>query len=288
MDDSGFKFLVIGDPISHTLSPVMHALFLAHFRVNGTYQARQVKLNSLSDAFQSFRSERLTGINVTAPLKNGVVQFMDELTDEAKLIGCVNTIKFREEKIIGHNTDAIGFQASLRADDVSLAGKNVFLFGAGGAAKAVLFALVRETCKTIFITNRSIDKAEALMKNASSHFPGTDLQIVPFENAAINTALGKSHVLINSTTVGMAHSQHQSIIPSPEYLHSDLFVYDLIYRPLQTSLLKLAEQQRLRNKNGLGMLIYQGFESLKFWTELELNLTDTFYRKVETSIVSKL
>lgn len=288
MVDSGFKFLVIGDPISHSLSPVMHSLFIEHFGISGTYQARQLKLSKLKEAFFSFREEKISGINVTAPLKNGVVQLMDELTDEAKLIGCVNTIKFTEEKIIGHNTDAIGFQASLRADDISLAGKNVLLFGAGGAAKAVLFALIRETCKTIFITNRSIDKAKALVKNASSHFPGMDMQIIPFENEAINAVLGKSHVLINSTTVGMAHSQHQSIIPSPGYVHSDLFVYDLIYRPLQTSLLKHAEQRGAQYKNGLGMLIYQGFESLKFWTDRELILTNSFYKELETSIVSKL
>lgn len=288
MVDSGFKFLVIGDPISHSLSPVLHSLFLEHFGIIGTYQTRQVKLNKLKKAFFSFREERISGVNVTAPLKNGVVQFMDELTEEAELIGCVNTIKFVEGKTIGHNTDAIGFQESLRAKNVSLAGKSVFLFGAGGAAKAVLFALVREKCKTIYITNRSQDKAKALIENASNHFSGIDVQIIPFENASFKKALAKSHALFNSTTVGMAHSAQMSIIPSPEYLHDDLFVYDLIYRPLQTTLLKQAEQRRLRNKNGLGMLIFQGFESLKFWTGRELILTDSFYQEIETSIVSKL
>jgi len=276
--------MVIGDPISHSLSPILHLQFLKHFRIEGEYRAQQVKLSNLAEAFQFFRQEEISGINVTAPLKNGVVQFMDELTPEAELIGCVNTIKFTDNKIVGHNTDAIGFQSSLQTDKISLAGKNVFLFGAGGAAKAVLFALIREQCRKIFITNRTLEKAEALVKTVSRHFPKINIEIVPLENEAIKTTLQKSHVLINSTTVGMVHNPDNSTVPGADYLQDDLFVYDLIYRPFQTKLLQQAEQRNIKRKNGLGMLIFQGFESLKFWTNQDLVLTESFYKEVETSL----
>ncbi|MFZ5517714.1 MAG: shikimate dehydrogenase [Candidatus Zhuqueibacterota bacterium] len=284
MNRSRYTCLVIGNPISHSLSPHLHAMFFRRFGIDGEYRAQQVKPDELAGALASFRKSGITGVNVTAPLKNDVLPFMDTLTAEAELIGSVNTIAFGDDAVIGHNTDAIGFQASLRHWGISLAGKNVLLFGAGGAARAVLFALIREKCRAISIANRTGEKAEALASAMSVHASGIPIDIVPFEPEAIGETLKISQVVINSTTVGMAHQPASAILSDDEALSNDMFIYDLIYRPCETPLLQQAKRRNIQHTNGLGMLIFQGFESFKFWTNQQVVLTESLYNDIEMSL----
>ena len=284
MNDSGLKFYVIGDPIDHSLSPVMHNFFLDKFKIIGEYCARQVKLNDLDDTINSFIDEGVTGINVTTPHKKNVLKFIDKFMPEAEAIGVVNTIKFENDKKIGHNTDAIGFQASLRILNYSVKHKNAIIFGAGGATRAVVVALIREECRRIIITNRNFEKARKLVEDFSQPFSKIEIMAIPLNSEEIYGMIASSQLLVNTTTVGMGNLINDSILPDANYLHKDLLVYDLIYRPYKTRLIQQAESYNVPWINGLDMLILQGFESLKFWIGKDFILDSSSYAVIKDKL----
>lgn len=281
MHNTSQKFCVIGDPIDHSLSPLMHSYFLQKFHIKGTYAARQVKIAELGEAIQSFIKEKVNGINVTTPLKGAVLKYVDELTPEANKIGSVNTIKIENKKLIGHNTDAIGFSTSLKVHGFSFKNKNVILFGAGGAARAVTVGLIREQCEKIAIANRTFEKAKTLVNNLSQQFNIINLDAVRLDGNEVNDHIKSSQLLVNSTTVGMGRLKDRSILPNPVCLHKDLLVYDLIYRPYRTQLIHQAESYNVQWINGLDMLICQGIESLKFWLNQDLTLERSLYFEIK-------
>jgi len=268
---------VIGDPIDHSLSPLMHNFFLQKFEINGKYHARQVKPDDLDGTIKSFIAERVTGINVTTPHKKNVIKFIDKFTTEAETIGSVNTIKFENNRLIGHNTDAIGFQASLRRLNYSFKNENAIIFGAGGAARAIVVALSREECSSIIITNRNFEKAKKIAADFAPLFSEIEFAAIPLNSDKIDQIITSSRLLVNTTTVGMGNLIDYSILPNTSCLHKNLLVYDLVYRPYQTKLLQQAESRGIPGINGLDMLILQGIESLKFWVGPNLLLDESSY-----------
>ena len=284
MNESGLKFYVIGDPIDHSLSPVMHNFFLEKFEISGEYSAKQVKVKDLDDTIKSFVDKGITGINVTTPHKKNVLKFVDKFTTEAETVGSVNTIKFEVDQIIGHNTDAIGFQASLQLLNFSFKDINAIMFGAGGAARAVVVALTREKCRRIIITNRNFEKAKKIVEDFAPRFSEIEFVAIPLHSNKIDRILKSSQLLVNTTTVGMGNSINESILSNANYLHKDLLVYDLIYRPYKTRLIQQAESYDVPWINGLDMLILQGFESLKFWIEKDLTLDDQSYAVIKDKL----
>ncbi|UCE05490.1 MAG: shikimate dehydrogenase [bacterium] len=282
MNEAFLKFYIIGDPIDQSLSPMMHNFFLDKFKLKGKYAAKQVKVDKLGQVIKTFINEGVNGINVTSPHKKTVLKYIDELTSEAESIGSVNTIKFENGKLIGHNTDAIGFQTSLRVLGHRFENKNAIIFGAGGAARAVVVALIREQCKKIVISNRSLDKAKALVDDLSYRYTGIELIAVSQEFTEINSVIKSSQLLINATTIGMGDLINASILSNTDCLHKDLLVYDLIYRPYQTELLYQAESCNIPWINGMDMLIFQGIESLKFWTKRDLIIDDSIYSMIKS------
>ena len=284
MNESGLKFYVIGDPIDHSLSPVMHNFFLEKFEISGEYSAKQVKVKDLDDTIKSFVDEGITGINVTTPHKKNVLKFVDKFTTEAETVGSVNTIKFEVDQIIGHNTDAIGFQASLQLLNFSFKDINAIIFGAGGAARAVVVALTREKCRRIIITNRNFEKAKKIVEDFAPRFSEIEFVAIPLHSNKIDRILKSSQLLVNTTTVGMGNSINESILSDANYLHKDLLVYDLIYHPYKTRLIQQAESYDVPWINGLDMLILQGFESLKFWIEKDLTLDDQSYAVIKDKL----
>jgi len=263
---------------------MMHNFFLDKFKLKGKYAARLVKIGELDKAIITFINEGVTGINVTSPHKKTVLKYIDELTSEAESIGSVNTIKFENNKLIGHNTDAIGFQASLRVLGRSFENKNAIIFGAGGAARAVVAALIREQCKKIVICNRNLDKAKALVDDLSYRYTGIELVAVSIDFAEINSVIKSSQLLVNATTVGRNDMINTSILSNTGGLHKDLLVYDLIYRPYQTKLLHQAESCSIPWINGIDMLIFQGIESLKFWIKRDLSIDDSIYSLIKNML----
>ncbi len=281
MINSFLKFYVIGDPIEHSLSPLMQNFFLDKFKINGKYAAKRVTFNELDEAIKSLINEGVTGINVTTPHKKAVLKYIDELTPEAETIGSVNTIKIESGKLIGHNTDAIGFQNSLRVLRHSFTNKNALIFGSGGAARAVMVALIREQCQKIVISNRNLKKAKKMVKDFLRRSTAIEIETVPINNNEIDRIIKSSQLLVNATTVGMGDLSDDSILANTGCLHKDLLVYDLIYRPCKTKLLHQAESSNSSWVNGLDMLILQGIESLKFWVEQDLRLNDSIYSAIK-------
>lgn len=282
MSSAGWKFCVIGDPISHSLSPLMHRCFLNKFGIDGSYEAQRISAGELEEALRRLVGSGIQGINVTTPHKHAIVPFMAQLTPEAQAIGSVNTVKVASEGLIGHNTDAMGFENSLHLAGYSVAGKRVVLFGTGGAARAVMIALIRSHCREIAVFGRNRDKAEHLVQE---FFPQAgDTRLIASDlsdQRALKQAISNSQLLVNATTVGLGNSQDQSILPDTIELHADLFVYDLIYQPYRTRLIQQAERNGLSWMNGLEMLILQGIASLRFWTDLPLVMDESCFDEVK-------
>jgi len=271
------NFYVIGDPIDHSLSPLLHRFFLERFNIAGEYQAKRVPVDELNAAIDFFIQQNISGINITTPLKEIIVAFTDELTPEAEIIGSVNTIKFVNGKLIGHNTDAMGFQQSLLNSGYLLNEKQALVFGAGGAARAIVVGLIRASCQKILIVNRNFDKATELVTWLNNRFSNVHVEALSNEVQLVEAALKNCQLIVNTTTVGMGSLSDQSVLTSAELLHDNILVYDLIYRPYRTKLIRQAEQKNIPWQNGIDMLIYQGIESLKFWIDRELTLDQTLY-----------
>ncbi len=288
MIDPGLKFYVIGDPIEHSLSPVMQKFFLNKFKINGKYSAKCVKAEELEKVINSFIIQGVKGINVTTPHKMEVLKYVAELTQEAESIGSVNTIKVERGKLIGHNTDALGFQASLKILGYSFKNKNVIIFGAGGAARAVAVALIREQCLRIVIVNRNFEMAKKLVEDLSLLNSEIEYAALPTNCDEVERRIQSSQLLVNATTIGMGNLIDRSILLNVTCLHQDLFIYDLIYRPYKTRLIQQAESRYIRWTNGLDMLILQGIESLKFWIEQDLKLDRSSYTEIKNMLRRKV
>lgn len=257
---------IFGYPIEHTFSPLMHNAAFSALGLDYCYMPFEVQPEDLKSAVESIRALNIRGVNITVPHKEAVIKYLDELSKEAKLIGAVNTIENRGGKLIGHNTDGRGFIKSLLEDaKTRVKGKWILLLGAGGAGKGVAVSCALEGASEIIIANRTIKKAEELAKYLSRHFKKTRFSAIPLDRHKISNAIAKTDILINATSLGL---KGKDILPvSQKDLHRDLIIYDLIYNPQITSLLKIARRAGVKKAvNGLGMLIYQGAIAFQIWT----------------------
>ncbi len=246
---------VIGNPIQHSLSPMIHNGALKRLGRNAVYLAFEVK--DLEQALRGIRGLGVRGVSVTIPFKTQVIPFLDKVEGPAKKIGAVNTIVNREGKLIGYNTDCRGALEALE-EKINLRGKRIVLLGAGGAARAIGFGLRERECQLI-ISNRSKKRGEALSKELSCHFLPMSLL---FKMKA--GELG-ADVIINATSLGMYPRQRET--PFPERLLKEgMMVMDIVYQPLQTRFLREAKARRCLTINGLEMLIRQGVAQLMIWT----------------------
>lgn len=279
------KFYLIGNPVEHSLSPVMHQLFLSYYKINGDYNALLVQPDEIENVIYKLGAEGAGGINVTVPYKETVMHFMDELSEEAQLIGCVNTIKFENGSLKGFNTDLMGFQRSL---PVSVEHQKIVMLGAGGVARAILIAFARGNCSSVSIFNRTISRAESLANEIKTRYPETKITVHPLDETHLTVELANASILINTTSVGMKSvEENRMLVPSP-LLHQNLFVYDVIYNPQEPPLIKQAKALGLKYVNGLDMLIYQGLESLKIWLDQDLPFEDSLIHKSRDVLTTKL
>ncbi len=260
----------------------MQRFFLDKFGIDGSYEAHRVSVGTLEHDLRNLVASGVVGINVTTPHKQAIVSFMDRLTPEAEAIGSVNTVKVVDGQLIGHNTDAIGFEDSLRWRGYSIPGQRAVLFGTGGAARAVVMALIRSRCQEIAIIGRHREKGERLIQDFLSQANKTRLIALELSDKnAVCQAIGAAQLLVNATTVGLGNAKDQSVLPDSVTLQPGLLVYDLIYRPFRTRLIQQAEQAGLRWMNGLEMLILQGIASLRYWTDRPLAMDEDSYEEVK-------
>jgi shikimate dehydrogenase len=257
-------FGVIGFPIGHSLSPVMHNAVFKKLGVNAVYKAFEVKPQELKQFIRGLRNKGIYGLNVTIPHKETVMPFLSEVRDTpglARSIGAVNTIKAEDGKTMGFNTDGQGFIRALKSLGFDFRDKKVALLGAGGAAKAISFNMAEQGATGIFIHDADIQRAEDLVKKLKQKF---SLQ-VKLAQSIDKLNIGKCDILVNATPVGM--KDDRSLL-DPEYLHRDLFVYDLVYNPRgrkTTRLVTEAKSKRLKAHDGLWMLVFQGAIASKIW-----------------------
>lgn len=258
---------LIGYPLEHSLSPKLHIAALKACGLQGDYSLFPIHPDDkqgLKDILSRFRAGEIQGLNVTIPHKQNVISLLDELTDTSISIGAVNTIHMRDNKLTGHNTDAQAFLTDLKRFLTTvtqrhrgLLNKNVLVLGAGGSARAVVYALANDGWN-IIIAARRIEQAEQLLTS----FPNYELRITHYTDLRLSTF----DLLVNTTPLGMSPNIDQSPLPANLSLSSNTLIYDLVYNPGETKLVKDARAQGLNATTGLGMLIEQAALSFEIWT----------------------
>ena len=271
---STFKLGLIGYPLGHSLSPKIHTAALKACGLDGEYSLFPIHPDDkqgLKDLLQRVRSGDLHGLNVTIPHKQNVIEFMDELTPTAKAIGAVNTIYLRDKKLIGDNTDAPGFLSDLKRfltmecdgllscaqEQAHAFQKTALILGAGGSARAVVYALVNDGWN-VTVAARRIERAQQLLDS----FPDYKLSITTFSNLSLSIF----HLLVNATPIGMSLNIDQSPLPENVSLSPHTMIYDLVYNPRETKLVRDARAQGLQATTGLGMLVEQAALAFEIWT----------------------
>lgn len=277
---------VIGDPIGHSLSPILHNFVISRLNLNFCYHAFHIRPVQLNQALEAFSLLGIYGLNVTIPHKEAVFKLANHLDKSAVEIGAVNTLHFHEQIWQGYNTDGIGFIKSLGNLTTRLPGSNTIVIGAGGSAKAILSALISQQAAAIYIYNRTQPKAEALAREFiqktgfKSLFVLDDLQ-------KLSAILPESSLLVNTTPLGMYPDPDSSPLDEKIKIPESLIVYDLIYNPKRTRLLQQAEKAGATVLNGLDMLIYQGVAALEIWSGLKIDISP-YFEEIRILLESKL
>lgn len=274
---------VVGYPLAHSISPAFQQPAFEHLGLDVEYRAYETPPAALGAFVAGLRSPGWLGCNVTIPYKRQVFDLVDDVSEEARLIGAVNTVaKDSAGRLIGHNTDAAGFlKALVENAGFDPRGQEAVLLGAGGAALAVAVALLRAGVGRLWIANRTLERAQNLTHSLAEHFPSARLDVVGLysegsepngpatdrNGEALRRPLAMASLLVNTTSLGMAHgpAPQRSPVP-PALLGPHLVVYDLVYNPARTPLLEAAAASGARTQEGLSMLIYQGALAFEHWT----------------------
>ena len=254
------KFLVIGNPIEHSLSPKLHNYWIKKNNINAIYEKQKLKEDDLKDLISQIRNKKINGINVTVPYKKLIIPFLDELTYEAEKTQSVNTIYLNFNKVIGHNTDISGFEISIKKLKFDLQNKNVLILGAGGVVPSIIFALNKMKVSKITISNRTKEKAENL-KNLVKN-----LNVVDWGN------LPDFDLIINATSLGLKKEDMMNLDFS--VIGKNKMFYDVIYNPKETNFLKVGKDLGNIAINGKLMFIYQALSSFHIWHGLKPEIND--------------
>ena len=262
---------VIGDPIEHTLSPLMHNRALAEMGLDAVYVPFRVKPDDLEDAVRAISALGIRGMNVTVPHKTRIIEYLDRITVEARAVGAVNTVINTGGLLEGDNTDVYGFTNCILKDGgLERFPERICILGAGGAARAVVYACaVREEVCEIAILNRTLSKAEELADDFR-RITGKPISAYPADGETRKKILPRMDMIVNTTTVGMyPHSGISPVIESDDVFHPGQVVCDIIYTPARTKLLEDAIQRGAKTIGGMAMLAFQGARSLTLWTGRE-------------------
>ncbi len=263
---------LIGYPLGHTISPAMHNAAFKKLGLDFEYVPFEVEPKDLSEALKGLRALHIAGFNVTIPHKESIVPLLDEVTKLARIIGAVNTVLNQEGKLIGYNTDGAGFIDSLKEDaKTDPHGKGVVVLGAGGASRAVSIMLAEAKAKSIILADVQEEKAKELSEYIDSSFEA-DCDFVGVNSKELQRAIDRANILVNTTPVGMHPKIDQSPLSEEIVLHKKLLVYDLVYNPSETKLLKTAKAAGCKTCSGLGMLVRQGALAFTIWTGEEAPL----------------
>ena len=259
---------VVANPIKHSISPFIHNSAFEATNTNGVYLAWEVDATELAETVANIRRYQMFGINLSMPYKEQVIPYLDQLSEEACLIGAVNTVVNREGTLIGYNTDGKGFFKSLPSFKISR--KRLVLLGAGGAAKAILAQAILDGVSqiSVFVRSSSMEKTRPYLEKIQNA-TGFRVDLFALEDVQdLQDSITQADLLVNATSVGMDGSSQP--IPTSIVLPEKLLVADVIYQPFETPFLKWAKEQGNQSINGLGMLLYQAAEAFELWTGKEM------------------
>ena len=266
------KFGIIGKPLSHSLSPILHNYWFNKYKILANYSLIEVELSEIEGVIKKIRNSELQGINVTVPYKQSVIPFLDLLLDDAKATLSVNTISLNEEgKVVGNNTDVYGIENGFinKLNKQNLSNSTVFILGAGGVVPSVIFALSNKGVKKIFISNRTYKKVEDIKKR----YPF--IEIIKWEN--IEEEIEKMDIIINATSLGLKNES--SFKQEFKNTKPNLVYYDIVYNPEETTMIKKLKKRGIKTFNGLEMFICQGQKSFSLWNKLNPELDEELKKK---------
>ena len=245
------KFFVIGNPINHSLSPELHNFWIKKNNINAVYEKIKLEESELKNFINKLRNEQIHGINVTVPFKNKVIKYLDKLSLEVETTESVNTIYKSGKNIIGHNTDVAGFELGLRHSKINVLHKSILILGAGGVVPSIIYSLLSMGCKKIFLSNRTIIKAENIKKKFD------EIEVLKWGE------IPDFDMVINATSVGL-NGEGLDI----NFNVKDKIFYDVIYNPKETQFLKKAKEKGNKIENGKFMFIYQANQSFSIWNNV--------------------
>tara|TARA_B100001057_G_scaffold499589_1_gene610870 strand:+ start:567 stop:1358 length:792 start_codon:yes stop_codon:yes gene_type:complete len=254
------KYFVIGNPINHSLSPLLHNYWIKKHDIKAVYEKIQINLNDLENIVFQIKKNQIQGANVTIPFKNEIIPFIDQLSPEAASTQSVNTIYLNEGKTIGHNTDIAGFELSLKKIKYDIKNKKILILGAGGVVPSIIFSLNKMNASSIIISNRTKAKAIDLKKNFKN------IEIVDWGD------LPDFDMIINATSVGL--NKNDNINLDFSNIKNNKLFYDIIYNPRETNFLKTGKMLGNNSENGIMMFIYQAHQAFTIWHNIMPEIND--------------
>src|SRR6056300_524722 len=245
------RFLVIGNPIEHSLSPTLHNYWIKSNGIDAIYEKQKLDDVELSLLIEQLKKGKVDGVNVTVPYKKAIIPFLDELSIEAEYTQSVNTLYLKNNKVVGHNTDIIGFETSIEKFNYDVFNKEVLILGAGGVVPSIIFSLIKMKVSRITISNRTKKKAENLKKIYK------DLEIIKWGE------ISNFDMIINATSLGL--KKEDSLNLDFSSISENKFFYDVIYNPIETNFLKIGRELGHKTLNGKLMFIYQAISAFEIW-----------------------
>jgi len=266
---------IIGHPVKHSYSPFIHNVAIELKKIDYVYLPFDVPSSNLKNALRGMTALSIKGFNVTFPHKESVIQYMNSVSEEVSMIGSVNTIVNDQGRLIGHNTDAFGIQETLLPFKDDISGNQVCIIGAGGSSRAVIYTLIRHfKPKKLFIVNRNERRAENLKEYFSEKMKFSSIKTKELIPPAAFEVMRDSKLVINATPVGMHPNESDSITTSADVFSKGQIVFDLVYNPQNTLLLKTASKAGAKSINGLSMLVNQAAKSFELWTGINFPKED--------------
>jgi len=265
------KYFVIGNPIEHSLSPLIHNYWIKKNNIKAIYDKKKLSSNDLKDLIIKIREKDISGVNVTVPFKKEVIPYLDKLTLDAEATQSVNTILLtNDSKIVGHNTDIGGFENAIKDTNYNLSGKKILILGSGGVTASIIFALYKMKVSSITLTNRTKAKAEYLQDFYNSitikENEWNEIKVVEWGE------MSEFDMIINTTSVGLNNNDNLNLDFSK--IGKNKFFYDVIYNPKETNFLKQGKDLGNKTENGKKMFIFQAAESFKIWHDIRPEINE--------------
>ena len=267
------KYGIIGKPLSHSLSPILHNFWFEKHNIKAKYSLIKIEVDQIGKVIDKIKKKELQGINVTTPYKQAVIPFLDLIINDARETSSVNTIYLNNEnRIVGENTDVYGFDYSFikKLKDKDLLEKNILILGAGGVTPSIVYSLVKKNIKKIFLSNRTTEKAENIKKK----FPF--VEVISWES--VDAKFQEMDVIINATSLGMKSGGDFKYLIKK--FKPELIYYDVIYNPLETKMLSNFKEKKVRTFNGLEMFLHQGQRSFYLWNKIKPEINEKLKKNI--------